>query len=78
MIDQIINDAKLAILGMKMLLFIKKYSDISNIPDEEWRLFTKEFKETVKEFEKIWNIVNRQGGLKQSVEKLTRIIRARK
>lgn len=78
LIDQIINDAKLAILGMKMLLFIKKYSDISNIPDEEWRLFTKEFKETVKEFEKIWNIVNRQGGLKQSVEKLTRIIRARK
>ncbi|HOP25304.1 MAG TPA: family 20 glycosylhydrolase [Defluviitoga sp.] len=77
LIDQIINNVEMAILGMKMLLLIKEHTNILKIPENEWKIFKEELDHVINEYQKLWLSVNRPGGLEDSTKKLTKILQLR-
>jgi len=77
LIDQIINNTKMAILGMKVILLIKKYMNIVSIPENEWIILKKELNSVINDYRKLWLSVNRPGGLEDSVKKLSKILQLR-
>lgn len=77
LIDQIINNTEMAILGMKVILLIKKYMNIVSIPENEWIIFKKELNSVINDYQKLWLSVNRPGGLEDSLKKLSKILQLR-
>lgn len=76
-IDQILNNAEMLKLAMEWILMAKKHGRIDLIDESNWSEFKAEFTRMVDEYRKLWLEVNRPGGLNQSVEKLTRLLRLR-
>ncbi len=76
-IDQILNNAEMLKLAMEWILIAKKYGRIDLINEPRWKKFEAEFAEVVEEYKKLWLEVNRPGGLNQSVEKLTKLLKLR-
>lgn len=76
-IDQILNNAEMLKLAMEWILMAKKHGRIDLIDESSWNEFKAEFTRMVDEYRKLWLEVNRPGGLNQSVEKLTRLLRLR-
>ncbi len=76
-IDQILNNAEMLKLAMEWILIAKKYGRIDLINEPSWKKFEAEFTKVVEEYKKLWLEVNRPGGLNQSVEKLTRLLKLR-
>jgi hypothetical protein len=76
-IDQILNNAEMLKLAMEWIVIAKKYGRIDLINEPRWKKFEAEFAEVVEEYKKLWLEVNRPGGLNQSVEKLTRLLKLR-
>lgn len=77
LVDQIINNAEMLKLSMKWILLMRECGNVEKIPPERWKSFRENFKNMLKNYEKLWLELNRSGGLKQSVEKLTRVLKLR-
>lgn len=75
--ESIINNTEMAILGMKVILLIKKYMNIVSIPKNEWIIFKKELNCVINDYRKLWLSINRPGGLEDSVKKLCKILQLR-
>lgn len=76
-IAQVVNNAQMLILGMRAFIFEKEYSSLERVPDQDWHSFKEELNRVAQEYAQIWLNVNRPGGLNQSLEKLTRILKIR-
>lgn len=77
LVDQIINNAEMLKLSMKWILLMRECGNVEKIPPERWKSFRENFKNMLKNYEKLWLELNRSGGLKQSMEKLTRVLKLR-
>jgi hypothetical protein len=77
LIDQLINNAEMLSLSMRYILLLKKYGNIHLIPKNEWFDFEKSFQEMIEKYKSVWLKLNKPGGLKQSFEKLTKILKIR-
>lgn len=77
-VEQIANNVKLAIMGIRTIELLIKYGTIENVEDKEWERFEKDLEDILEEYSRIWLRLNRTGGLKQSLEKLRRIERVRR
>ncbi|HOJ88236.1 MAG TPA: family 20 glycosylhydrolase [Pseudothermotoga sp.] len=75
---QIINNAEMLILGMQALIFLKEYGEIMKVTSDKWNSFEHDFEKTLENYKVIWLSSNRPGGLEESIEKLTKILRMRK
>ncbi|MGC8902989.1 MAG: beta-N-acetylhexosaminidase [Fervidobacterium sp.] len=76
-IRQLINNIDFARLGLNVMEFLAVYKDIQAVPQLEWSSFEERLNEVLEYYRQIWLEQNRVGGLKQSIEKLTRILRVR-
>ncbi|MGJ8455508.1 beta-N-acetylhexosaminidase [Pseudothermotoga sp. U03pept] len=76
-IAQVINNTQMLILGMRAFIFEKEYNSLEKIPDQIWHSFKEELNKISQDYTQIWLNVNRPGGLNQSLEKLTRILKMR-
>ncbi|MCX7813715.1 MAG: family 20 glycosylhydrolase [Pseudothermotoga sp.] len=76
-INQIINNAEMLRLSMEWIVLMNEHKDIEKIPRERWGSFEEEFEHTLKDYEKLWLELNKPGGLKQSAEKLARVLNLR-
>lgn len=76
-VDGIVNNAEMLKLAMEWILMAKRFGRIDRIDETIWKDFTSRFTRVVEEYKKLWLESNRPGGLSQSVEKLTRLLRLR-
>ncbi|HBT40458.1 MAG: family 20 glycosylhydrolase [Pseudothermotoga sp.] len=74
-VDQIVNNARMLGLAMEWMLLAKEYERIDRIGESIWKDFATRFAQVVEEYKKLWLESNRLGGLNQSVEKLTRLLK---
>lgn len=74
LVDQIVNNTEMLKLSMEWMLLVKEYGNVEKIPPERWKSFREDFENMLRNYEKLWLEWNKPGGLKQSVEKLTRVL----
>lgn len=70
---QIINNAEMLALGMESLILIKQNGNISLIPEERKTYLKQKLEQITEQYRTLWPILNREGGLNYSVEKLSQI-----
>jgi hypothetical protein len=70
---QIINNAEMLVLGMESLILIKQNGNISLIPEERKTYLKQKLEQITEQYRTLWPILNREGGLNYSVEKLSQI-----
>lgn len=72
---QIINNAEMLALGMKLLVLIKQNTDISLIADDKKIYLKQKLEQIIEQYKNLWSILNRAGGLNYSIEKLSRVLK---
>lgn len=75
LVDQIVNNAEMLKLSMEWMSLIREYGNVEKIPHDRWKSFRENFENMLRNYEKLWLESNRPGGLKQSSEKLTCVLR---
>ena len=76
-VDGIVNNAEMLRLAMEWILMAKRFGRIDRIDETIWKDFTTRFIRIIEEYKNLWLESDRPGGLSQSVEKLTRLLRLR-
>ncbi|MGQ9856076.1 MAG: beta-N-acetylhexosaminidase [Fervidobacterium sp.] len=77
LIKQVRNNLEFAKLGVEVIQMVKAYGKIPEVPENIWSSFEKRLREVLEDYKGIWLTEWREGGLKQSVEKLSRIFHVR-
>lgn len=63
--------------GARVVGMVLEHGGIQSVPEAKWKTFVSSLLDLIEDYKRLWLELSRPGGLEQSVDKLTRILRVR-